>query len=407
MTAAQEVPAGTSVPVALSSRFDPPKEAGRLPEPPRSQHSQLRISRLFSNSERMRLAVFFARLAVKEHFAPQLHVRPLVAELFLTDNCNLRCVTCSCWRENTRRELSSEEWRSVIDQLVGVGIVKLNFTGGEPLLRKDSIDLIAYARSRGIRSLHLNTNGLLLTAARRERVLTAGVRSFNISIDGADPALHDLIRGVSGAFDTTMANLRALLSERERYRLRVRLSFTVQRRNARFLPDIGRLAQDLGVQLYLNVATDTTFLFRHPAVSEETNPDDRELRRALEEMEALARRDASWLPRFSDRRYVADHFSDRLQSALPCAESQLKLMVHSTGEVGGCWAHDARDNVRERPIAEIIADDHYRDEHARFFQKDCVGCGSNYSLNLRWRPRTYVADGMHRVRSHLRFLGSP
>ena len=46
--------------------------------------------------DKLRLAGFFGRLAVKEHLAPRLHVRPLVAELFLTDNCNLKCVSCAC-----------------------------------------------------------------------------------------------------------------------------------------------------------------------------------------------------------------------------------------------------------------------------------------------------------------------
>ena len=67
--------------------------------------------------DRARLAMFFAALAVKENVAPDLHVRPLVAELFLTDNCNLRCVTCACWRTRTRSELTTQEWRGVIDQL--------------------------------------------------------------------------------------------------------------------------------------------------------------------------------------------------------------------------------------------------------------------------------------------------
>jgi len=53
--------------------------------------------------------------------------------------------------------------------------VKLNFTGGEPLLRRDAVDLMAYANQRGIRSLHLNTNGILLDSARRHAVLEAGV----------------------------------------------------------------------------------------------------------------------------------------------------------------------------------------------------------------------------------------
>src|SRR3954452_12768764 len=149
--------------------------------------------------DRLRLAGFFGRLAVKEHLAPRLHVRPLVAELFLTDNCNLKCVSCACWRTVTRAELDGAEWRDVIDQIAALGILKANFTGGEPLLRRDAPDLMAYAHQAGIRSLHLNTNAILLDDRRLGAVLDAGVRSFNISVDGPDAAQHDRVRGKAGA----------------------------------------------------------------------------------------------------------------------------------------------------------------------------------------------------------------
>ena len=118
-------------------------------------------------ADRARLAVFFSRLAIKEHLRPALHVKPLAAELFLTDNCNLKCVSCACWRTVTRKELDGAEWRDVIDQLAALGIVKANFTGGEPLLRRDAPELMAYAYSRGIRNLHVNTNAVLLDERRR------------------------------------------------------------------------------------------------------------------------------------------------------------------------------------------------------------------------------------------------
>jgi MoaA/NifB/PqqE/SkfB family radical SAM enzyme len=345
-----------------------------------------------------KLARFFAQLAVKEHLAPRLHVRPLVAELFLTDNCNLKCTSCACWRSLTHHELTTNEWMYVIDQCVDLGLVKLNFTGGEPLLRRDAARLIAHARDAGVPSLHLNTNAILLDAARRAELLAAGVRSFNISVDGPDAAVHDAVRGIDGSFARTVANLRALLDERRHTRVDVRLNFTVLRTNVAALPDIARLAQELGVQLYLNLGTDTTFLFRHQEVTSLTDIDHSELHAALRELDALARRDRRGLPRYSDRRYIERHFDDLLQRDLPCAESQLKLMIHSTGEVGGCWGHDPTRNVRERTLREIVDGPDYRAEHARLFRKECVGCGSNYSLNLRWRPRTYLQDLAWRMR---------
>jgi MoaA/NifB/PqqE/SkfB family radical SAM enzyme len=259
-------------------------------------------------------------------------------------------------------------------------------------VRRDATTLIGYARDLGVARLHLNTNAILLDTNRRTEVIEAGVRSFNISLDGPDAAVHDDVRGVPGAFEHTLENLRELVAERSRHQLQIRLNFTLLSSNVATLPDMAALAQELGVRLYLNLGTDTTFLFRDEEVSELVRVDRMALSEALNRLEVLARRDRSYLPRFSDLRYAALHFEDRLQSHVPCAESQLKLMIHSTGAVGGCWGHDPVHNVRTMSLAEIVATRHYRDEHARLFRKDCIGCGSNYSLNLRWRPVTYFED---------------
>ena len=72
-------------------------------------------------------------------------------------------------------------------------------------------------------------------------------------------------------------------------------------------------------------------------------------------------------------------------------------MIHSRGEIGGCWGHDPEMNVRETRIRDVVDSPEYRAQHEKLFQKECVGCGSNYSLNLRWRPSTYVQDLMWRV----------
>jgi len=350
--------------------------------------------------ENVRLAKFFAGLAVKRRVASRLNVRPLVSELFLTENCNLRCVSCSCWLDNTKGELSTDEWKDVLRQLVELRIVKANFTGGEPLIRPDAIELMAYAHEQGIRRMHLNTNGIRLTPATLTEVLEAGVRSFNISVDGPTGLIHDRIRGRLGAFQTTIEHLRGLIEQRERLGLKVRMNFTVMRDNVAHLPDIARLAQELRVQLYLNLATDQTFLFRAPQVGEQKRVDADEISAALAGLEDVKRSDGRWLPRYSDLAYIPGHFSDLVQRDIPCAESQLKLMIHSRGEIGGCWGHDPTFNVRERRIAEVIESEEYREEHARLFRKECVGCGSNYSLNLRWRPTTYAHDLLWRAGLH-------
>ncbi len=347
--------------------------------------------------DRAKIAGFVARLAVKEHVRPDLHVGPMVAELFLTDNCNLKCTSCACWRTVTRDELTTSEWEDVLSQLAPAGVVKANFTGGEPLLRKDAAHLMAYAHSHGVRRLHLNTNAILLNDDRRTAVLEAGVRSFNISVDGPTAQTHEAVRGVARSFDRTMAHLQELLALRRRYRLRVRLNFTVMRTTVATLPDMMRFAQQTGVPLYLNLATDHTFLFRDEQVSAEAQVDRSAIDAALDQVEALLRADAHGLPSYTELNYIRRHFGELRQENLPCAESQLKLMIHSRGEIGGCWGHDGHDNIRTTSVKDVIASPAYRREHEKFFRKECVGCGSNYSLNLSLRPRTHLENTLWRA----------
>ena len=163
--------------------------------------------------DRARLARFFAALAVKEHLIPQLNVKPLVAELFLTDNCNLKCVSCACWRTVTRNELDTAEWRAVIDQLAEAGVLKLNFTGGEPLLRRGLETIVAATgelrtASGAVPVTALTTNGIGL-AKRATALRDAGLNRVNVSLDTLDRArfqqitqrdrLKDVFAGLAAA----------------------------------------------------------------------------------------------------------------------------------------------------------------------------------------------------------------
>jgi len=341
-----------------------------------------------------RLASFFGSLMVKRWLLPNLDVQPVVAELFLTDNCNLRCISCACWRTETPDELSRQEWFGVIQQLGELGFVKLNFTGGEALLRPDIQDIVHYASSHTDARLHMNTNAILLTPAMSQELIAAGIRSFNVSFDGATPEMHDRIRGQRGAFELTMEHFRELVRMRDKYGLQLRMCFTVLRKNICQLVDIAKLAQELRVRLFFNVVTDHTFLFRGYNIVSLGNVDDGSLDAALNQLLDWKRKKPEFIPRYAVLCYIGDHFKDQLQKDLPCVESNLKLMVHSQGQVGGCWAHDPPFSVRKESISKIIGSAQFRRIQTDLFFKRCRGCGSNHSLNLKLEPRALMYDAL-------------
>lgn len=138
---------------------------------------------------------------------------PILGTLVTNYSCNLRCRMCRMpqdaerFAREGRKALSTGEMLSVIDGFARLGTRGIGFTGGEPLLRPDLLDLLRRTRERGMLT-HLNTNGTLLDEARVDALLDAGVSSMNISLDGATEASHDRTRGVTGSFGKTVEAVR-------------------------------------------------------------------------------------------------------------------------------------------------------------------------------------------------------
>jgi len=84
------------------------------------------------------------------------------------------------------------------------------FTGGEPLLRNDIVDLIKASKNSGA-EVDVVTNGLLLSEERIKDLLASGLTEMTISLDGPE-SIHDLVRGRKGAFQKVTASMRRLVN---------------------------------------------------------------------------------------------------------------------------------------------------------------------------------------------------
>lgn len=126
---------------------------------------------------------------------------PLHLDIETTDLCNLKCPMCArtVALENKVNKnqgyMSKDDFRKIIDQAKELGVysVKLNYIG-EPLLHKDLIWQIDYAKKAGIIDVMLNTNGLLLTKELSEQILKAGLDKIMFSLDAISPDLYEKIR---------------------------------------------------------------------------------------------------------------------------------------------------------------------------------------------------------------------
>src|SRR4030066_1229559 len=130
---------------------------------------------------------------------------PLFCGHKLTYNCNLQCKMCPFWRRSSQ-DSSLEQEKAILKQICDSGACGIAFEGGEPLLRKDLVEILAFARSLRLHT-SLITNGTLLES-RIEEIAPYINGVVYVSLDGLENT-HDAIRGVVGSFKKAVQGITA------------------------------------------------------------------------------------------------------------------------------------------------------------------------------------------------------
>jgi len=161
----------------------------------------------------------------------------------ITKRCNLFCAHCRASADNTQYagELSLDECRRVIDQVLEVAHPILILSGGEPLFRDDVSEIASYAVGRGLRVV-MGTNGTLVDEATAARLRAVPVSRLGISLDFPVPELQDKFRGQPGAFAAAMAGIANARSAG----IEVQVNCTVTKLNAALLDQLVGLALEVG-----------------------------------------------------------------------------------------------------------------------------------------------------------------
>jgi len=179
--------------------------------------------------------------------------RPAFLQIEPVGQCNLRCQMCPI---QFRRDgpphgppafMSWDLYTRLIDQTAGLARLQLQGLG-EPMMHPRFFDMVEYAVGLGI-EVSTNTNLTLLNENRAERCVTSGLAELHASLDGASAETYERIR-VRAYFDRVIDNLRRLMQARARLRSKtpsVRIVCVLMRQNLAELPDLVRLAAQLGI----------------------------------------------------------------------------------------------------------------------------------------------------------------
>lgn len=271
--------------------------------------------------------------------------RPVAAMCNLTYRCPLNCKHCYVADPSPgAEELTLAEYRDLFDQLVAMQSFFLTFSGGEPLLRPDFLDILAAARERHF-AVRIFTGGAPL-----DERLAAGIAALHpiaveISLHAATPALHDEFVGVEGTWEHSVEMARRL----REFGAHVVLKMNVMGFNYREMKGIYEVARTCGAEFryspYLSVTNDGD---TRPLPLRMSDKQVREYFRVLKE----------WVLALSQEGDACDEeFSSPVrynQRALSCLAAFNNCSVDPYGTVWPCVSLPfPLGNIREKTLAEI------------------------------------------------------
>jgi mycofactocin radical SAM maturase len=273
-----------------------------------------------------------------DHFEHGLDA-PICLTWELTYACNLSCVHClSSSGRRDPRELSTEECKAVIDELERMQVFYVNIGGGEPTVRPDFWDLVAYATEHRV-GVKFSTNGVRITPDAARRLAASDYVDVQLSLDGATAEVNDAVRG-EGSYATA---LRAMDNLRAAGFSGFKISVVATRHNIGQLDAFKRLADDYGAQLRLTRLRPSG---RGADVWEELHPTAAQQRQLYD-----------WLVEHGEEVLTGDSFFhlSAYGSALPglnlCGAGRVVCLIDPVGDVYACpfAIHDTfkAGNVRD------------------------------------------------------------
>ncbi len=328
--------------------------------------------------------VSFLEIEKIEPFSYQ-YSAPLRMDLALTFRCQNDCVHCYAGGPHETSELTTAQWKSVIDKLSEIGVFILTFTGGESTLREDLPDLLLYAQNKGIVT-GLISNGRKLKDKSYVDVLEkSGLDFVQVTLESHKPIVHDKMTSEKGSWKETVAGIKNAVQSQ----IYVSTNTTLSKYNAAdFLTTIEYI-KGLGVDAF--GCNSLIYSGKAPEASQEFALTIEELNRLLPQIRDKAHLVGLKFLWYTPTQYC--HF-DPVQVGLgvkSCTAALINACVGPNGDVYPCQSYfeslgniltEPWEKIWHHPLAEKLRNREYAEEKC----KDCSQlqvCGGGCPLELQ------------------------
>jgi MoaA/NifB/PqqE/SkfB family radical SAM enzyme len=243
----------------------------------------------------------------------------------ITRQCNYNCDHCCTDAVNeSKEELPTKRVLEVIDEMDQLGVAAIYFSGGEPLKRKDILEILQYASSKeNIKRINLATNGSLITNDTAKILANLNLESVLISLDGHTEEINNSIRGIKTAYNDALNGIELLSREG----VNVRVGAVIWKENINFLEEITQLAIDKNAyQIFFNWLVKVGRCNDNPAI-------------LVNESHYLetSKRIMALKEKYADQIKVGYHRFKTIYPGFPNCEGGKKIYhITAKGEIGPC-----------------------------------------------------------------------
>lgn len=313
----------------------------------------VQIQKEYNNLEE--LLGFYAGREISQPLIPPEHVY-----FPLTSRCTLKCEMCDVVKfpSRTEDELSTPKVKEIILQIKELGTKHIIFSGGEPFLRKDLLEILEFAASCGIENTALVTNGILLDEQTIERLIKIKLTHITVSLDGLEKT-NDSIRGRS-TFKKITGNIDKLIFLKHKFSSllpTVGINFTIMNKNIEDMLDMVKFAK----KKKYNAIIFQPVLFSNISMYEKKTsilwPSQENLAKLEKIVSKLIKLKTSKFgldinTDISILKALPDYFKgEKLTSDFKCYEAIKRLVITCAGKVWSCMG--IYGDLKENSLKEI------------------------------------------------------
>jgi radical SAM protein with 4Fe4S-binding SPASM domain len=306
-------------------------------------------------------------------------------DLALTFRCQNDCIHCYAGGPHETSELTTVQWKSVIDKLSEIGVFILTFTGGEPTLREDLPELLVYAQNKGLVTGLISNGRRLKDKAYVDVLEKAGLDFVQITVESHKPQIHDKMTGAKGSWKETVAGIKNAVQSQ----IYVSTNTTLSKHNApEFLTTIGFIK---GLDVDAFGCNSLIYSGKAPNASEQFALSTEDLQVLLPKIRDKAHMLGLKFLWYTPTQYC--HF-DPVQLGLgvkSCTAAMINACVGPNGDVYPCQSYfeslgniltDPWEKIWHHPLAEKLRSRGYVEEKCKVCSQLQV-CGGGCPLELQ------------------------